>query len=262
MFVCLYSWVYKSSVTSKLHSFSHQVDPSLIDLRSNNIHNIALIYTTDPTFYIKMTDDTTRANILFNRTGHFDWSPLTAQHGADAIVDYRRFLAVKVLDGDLGVGDTLRHGPGARVDEVWHSHLLIPSHYASVCAALTGSHGVLVEHNPETAERSDVAMRTEFTARRVQELFGQSAGRASDVGRPGSGMEIIVKTEDGTSHTLKVQTSDTIKDLRHQIEATIGIPTGLQRIIIDGDRVYSGTLRSHNIENGAIVRVVSRKAPC
>jgi len=73
-----------------------------------------------------------RANVLFNRTIHFDWTDLEAEHGSKAVVDYRRFLAVKVLDGDLGVGAELRHGPGSYVDGVWHSHMLMPSHYAAV----------------------------------------------------------------------------------------------------------------------------------
>jgi len=48
---------------------------------------------------------------LFHRTAHFDWTSLRAEHGPAAVIDYRRFLTVKVFDGDLGVGAVLRQGP-------------------------------------------------------------------------------------------------------------------------------------------------------
>jgi len=49
-----------------------------------------------------------RAATLFNRTAHFNWQALEAKHDNAAVVDYRRFLVVKVLDDDLRVDATLR----------------------------------------------------------------------------------------------------------------------------------------------------------
>lgn len=81
-----------------------------------------------------MSDARSRAVILFDRTARFHRSDLETQFGAASVVDYRRFLAIEVLDEALSVGPRLRHGPGSDVDAVWHSHLLRPSHYVAVCA--------------------------------------------------------------------------------------------------------------------------------
>lgn len=97
----------------------------------------------------EMADTRSRAHELFKRIADFDWSPLIAEHSTESVVNYRRFLAVKVLDEDVTVGPELLHRPGAEIDPVWHAHLMRPSYYLAVCAALTGSCDSIVDHkNP------------------------------------------------------------------------------------------------------------------
>lgn len=159
---------------------------------------------------------------------------------------------MKVLDDDLGVGDSLRYGPGAEVDAVWHSHLLRPSHYAAVCTALTGSRKALLEHDPATAARSDVAQRVACTARRMQALFG----RQRKCQHSSSGMQIIIKTLYGTSEALDVRLSDTIMSVKRNVEANIGLPFGELRLIFCGKQLEDNrTLEDYSVKNQAIIHL-------
>ena len=69
----------------------------------------------------------------------------------ELLLEYKRFLALKVGAGDL---DATLLSPPAEVDEVWHAHILDTKHYRTTCELL--GHG-FIDHNPKGGE--DTAAR-------------------------------------------------------------------------------------------------------
>lgn len=224
-----------------------------------------------------MADSRSRALTLFNRTAHFNWAALEAEHGGSAVVDYCRFLAIKVLDDDLDVGEGLRHAPGGDVDKIWHSHMLRASHYAAVCAALTRSREALVDHDPAMTRRSVLAMRTARTARRMEEQFARPStvdapnckresqsnssvpgGREKRQRSTGNSMHVTVMDVDGESETFKLQPSDTIGYLKGQIEERIGVPHGHHTLLYNIQQMLNThTLADYGVENNSTIDLLT-----
>ena len=69
--------------------------------------------------------------------------------------------------------------------------------------------------------------------------------------------EIFYKTLNGTLCTLVVQPSNTINNVKGQIQHNEGIPPNKQRLIFQGKQLLDGeTLRNYNIKAGDNIHLV------
>lgn len=72
-------------------------------------------------------------------------------------------------------------------------------------------------------------------------------------------MEIFVKDLDGTTMTIKVNSLDTVVDLKEKILYMTAIPVHDQRLIFNGIQLGdSWTLADYNIQNSSNIKVLLR----
>lgn len=73
------------------------------------------------------------------------------------------------------------------------------------------------------------------------------------------GMQIFIKTLTGKTITLEVGPSDTIENVKTQIQDKEGIPPDQQRLILADKVLENGhTLSNYNIQNGSMVYLILR----
>lgn len=71
-------------------------------------------------------------------------------------------------------------------------------------------------------------------------------------------MKLVVKSLTGVRINLDVHTSDTIDNVKTQIEQRIGMPADEQRLVFAGKQLEGGfTLAYYNIGNMATLHLVS-----
>ncbi|KAG1670872.1 hypothetical protein FOA52_000374 [Chlamydomonas sp. UWO 241] len=72
-------------------------------------------------------------------------------------------------------------------------------------------------------------------------------------------MDIHVKALTGSTLTLTVASSDTVEDVKMQVEDLTGVPPDLQRLIFGGKQLEDEwTLQDYNIQKEAVLILVLR----
>ena len=70
-------------------------------------------------------------------------------------------------------------------------------------------------------------------------------------------MKVTIQTISGTSRTIEVETTSTIKSIKDQLFALEGITADQQRILFHGQILQdSATIESSGIEEGSVLHMV------
>ena len=131
---------------------------------------------------------------------------LVADDIPSLLKEYKRFLAIKVLVGD--VTSPQRFFPSPLVDQLCHAHLQLLRHYLAACRAL--GEDMPIDHDPTTASDAlkDKLRRVASTKVLYQVVFGEAPPEAFWSLSVGS-MQIFVKTLTGSIITLSSCCSST-----------------------------------------------------
>ena len=73
-----------------------------------------------------------------------------------------------------------------------------------------------------------------------------------------SGMQIFVKTPQGKTLTLDVESSDSVENVKQKVQDKIGFPPDLQFLVFAGNSLQDGrTLADYNVMREATVQLLS-----
>ena len=182
----------------------------------------------------------------------------------DLLDAYKKFLALKVICGDISVPQ--KFSPSPLVDQVWHAHMMCPRLYRAACAALMGPQGGdLIDHDPnaandDPAEKSERLRRTKAV---YQILFGHEAPNELWQSFTSGDMELFLECPTGRKTRLLVDPKQTVKNLKLMIQDMEGIPPYQQTLLYDGMRLYDDhTLIDCNIQKGSIVDFYLQRDGC
>jgi len=174
--------------------------------------------------------------------------------------EYKRFLAIKVLVGD--VTSPQRFSPSPLVDQVWHAHLQLPRHYLAACRAL--GEDMPIDHDPTTASDAlkDKLRRVASTKVLYQVVFGEAPPEAFWSLSVGS-MQIFVKTLTGSIITLSVDPDTTVETTKLLFQYMEGTPVCDTRLIYAGQQLEAGrTLADYRVVDRSTFHHIRRLRGC
>jgi len=208
------------------------------------------------------------------------------------LIEYKKFLALKVISGDTS--DPMFLSPSALVDQAWHVHLLHTAQYRAACAALSAT----IDHSPTGAQDPDLVRgkRLALTKAFYMTVFQQIPPRQfwelqyipgqddaesqmkianQENGRIPKqleddmplklrrGMQIFVKTLTGNKFYLLVKPSDSILKVKSKIFKSEGIPPDQQTLIFAGQKLQNGRkLSYYNIQRGSTICLILSLSGC
>jgi hypothetical protein len=148
------------------------------------------------------------------------------------------------------------------VDALWHAAILDTEFYVDLQAVI----GLLLHHKPPREQQTESQNRRLLTMMAFyKKSFGTLPFESSRPDRTTKGerMQIFVKHIDGKTRTLDVGSRDTIGEIKLDMEARVGVPPELQRLIWSGKQLEGGrTLENYGIGKESTVHLVLRLRGC
>ncbi len=145
-----------------------------------------------------------------------NWKPLcdTIDVPFARVEEYIKFLIMKVLADDTKLSG-MKLSPSAPVDEIWHSHMLLPRHYADVCSILLEEEGGLIDHSPLTAHSRDRWYRYQHTRKLYETYWGTVAPVIfwPDEAEPDRRFQMFVKLLTGKTITVEISPNDPVSKI-------------------------------------------------
>lgn len=193
-----------------------------------------------------------------------DWKPFVDANPEltpARLEEYIRFLILKVLVDDTSIVG-VKLSPSGPVDEIWHNHMLLPRHYADVCAILLGEKNALIEHSPRTANSRDRWERYEHTRKLYQRYWGSLPPLVIWPDEPEHKREfqMFIKTLTGQTMAAYVAYDDRVSKLE-KVCVDAGNPE--PRLIFAGKTLYSEkTIRESKLGPGCTVHLVLNMRGC
>lgn len=181
----------------------------------------------------------------------------------ELVTEYKKFLAIKVLTGDVALPQSF--SPSPLVDQVWHQHLLLPGHYLATCKILQCALKSLpnawrrnlkiIDHDP-TSARDDPEEKAQKMARTMvvyREMFDMGSPIPYHIWDPLEGtMEIFCNTMAGQRIPCQVTPDSSVALLKLLVQNKKNYPTEQQRLFFAGQSLeHDRTLASYQITKGS-----------
>lgn len=177
--------------------------------------------------------------------------------------EYANFLAIKLFLADVGAEHTV--SPPAKIDDIWHLHVLDTFAYAKFCNKI----GHVFHHSPGDAIDRDARNKRlalcikvyEVVLRRKPppEIWDERALPQDEKER----MNVYVKRLTGSSMQFSVYPTTTALELKCMIYGRDNIPIDQLRLVFDGKQLENAkTMADYNINDNATVLLVLRLRGC
>jgi hypothetical protein len=199
-------------------------------------------------------------------------------HPESSIVEYKRFLHLKIIDGDW---NAIKLSPSPTIDTVWHLHVLDTKHYASECLEICGH---VIHHDPDGGHDSAAQeIRYQRTLDLYKRTFLQDpppnfwpatiippSPPAVTVPVPlhvkeeeGKMITLYVKDLNGRTFGVDIRTTATVLALKGEISKHRAFCPEDQRIIFAGTLLADdATLQSYNLHDKSTIFMTLRLSGC
>lgn len=203
------------------------------------------------------------------------WSHLEClvdEFGEPAVRAYAAFLKDKLAQKDWTAKNPCSR-PSARVDAVWHAHMLLPRRYYDMCLSV---YDEILVHDPATAHQPERARRYRETRERIWANCDKEAARTFDqtwpdekddgdkVKRPKlSAKTFFVQSLTGQKSEHTFDPAQTLQQLAADIETQRNVPAAQCRFTYKGAQLDFGrTLADYNVMPGETIFLVLQLRGC
>lgn len=193
--------------------------------------------------------------------------------------EYLSFLTLKAICNDW---DATKLSPSAKVDEVWHLHVLDTKRYGAECQALCKQ---MIHHNPDGEQDPAQPMRYKNTLLAYRQIFNrvppkdiwpdpvasasttQAATASERVGtkrtRESQVVQLSILELNGKSHTIDVDADSSVWDLKELVQTKTAFPPAQQRLLFNGVQLADDrNLKNYAIKDKSQITLTLRLTGC